>query len=112
MASIGTQSTMDRIARMSLPMGGVHLDAAEAAALPPGPKWPALIQSVGLLRFRHTFLPAMQRRYGDIFTIRVLPKGRHLVVFNRPEHVKEIFAGDPEIFHAGKGNSILGPVMG
>ena len=34
------------------------------------------------------------------------------MVFNRPEHVKEIFAGDPEVFHAGKGNAILGPVMG
>ena len=34
------------------------------------------------------------------------------MVFHRPEHVKEIFAGDPEVFHAGKGNAILGPVMG
>jgi len=34
------------------------------------------------------------------------------VLFTRPEHAKEIFAGDPEIFHAGKGNAILGPIMG
>ena len=32
--------------------------------------------------------------------------------FTRPEHAKEIFAGDPEIFHAGKANAILGPIMG
>ena len=32
--------------------------------------------------------------------------------FTRPEHAKEIFAGDPEIFHAGKANGILGPIMG
>ena len=70
------------------------------------------MQSIGLLRFRHQFIPALHRRYGDVFTIRVLPDGRTLVVFNRPEHVKEIFAGDPEVFHAGKGNAILGPVMG
>ena len=112
MTSIGMQSTMNRIERMSRPMGGVHLDAADVAALPPGPRWPVFLQSVGLLRFRHWFQPAMQRRYGDVFTVRVLPKGRHLVIFNRPEHIKEIFAGDPEVFHAGKGNSILGPVMG
>ena len=37
---------------------------------------------------------------------------RPLVLFTRPEHAKEIFAGDPEVFHAGKGNAILGPVMG
>ena len=83
-----------------------------ASAVPPGPHWPALLQSVGLLRFRHRFVPAMHHRFGDVFTIRVLPAGRTVVVFNRPEHVKEIFAGDPEVFHAGKGNAILGPVMG
>ena len=33
-------------------------------------------------------------------------------MFTKPEHAKEIFAGDPEVFHAGKGNSILGPIMG
>ncbi len=33
-------------------------------------------------------------------------------MFTRPEHAKEIFAGDPEVFHAGKGNAILGPIMG
>ena len=47
-----------------------------------------------------------------MFTVRLMPEGRPLVVFTRPEHVKEIFAGDPEVFHAGKGNAILGPVMG
>jgi cytochrome P450 len=84
----------------------------EAAQLPAGPRMPGLLQSVGLLRFRHQFIPALQRRYGDVFSIRIMPEGRHLVVFNRPEHAKEIFAGDPEVFHAGKGNAILGPVMG
>ena len=83
-----------------------------AQDLPPGPPLPGILQSVGLLRFRHQFIPAMHRRYGDVFSIRILPEGRRLVVFNRPEHVKEIFAGDPEVFHAGKGNAILGPVMG
>ncbi len=83
-----------------------------AQDLPPGPPLPGILQSVGLLRFRHQFIPAMHRRYGDVFSIKILPEGRRLVVFNRPEHVKEIFAGDPEVFHAGKGNAILGPVMG
>jgi cytochrome P450 len=82
------------------------------ADLPRGPRMPGILQSVGLLRFRHHFIPALHRRYGDVFSIKILPEGRRLVVFNRPEHVKEIFAGDPEVFHAGKGNAILGPVMG
>ncbi|MBD8868216.1 cytochrome P450 [Nocardioides donggukensis] len=83
-----------------------------AAELPPGLPWPAFLQSVGLLRFRHRFVPWMHRRYGDVFTVRLIPGGQPLVLFARPEHAKEIFAGDPEVFHAGKGNAVLGPIMG
>src|SRR4051794_29432864 len=83
-----------------------------ATDLPPGPRWPSLVQSVALIRFRHRFVPALHRRYGDVFTVRLLPRGSALVLFTRPEHAKEIFAGDPEVLHAGKGNAILGPVMG
>ncbi len=108
-------STIDvterRFAKMR-PERSSHSSRPADGDLPPGPRLPSLLQSIGLLRFRHQFVPALHRRYGDVFTIKVLPEGRHLVVFNRPEHVKEIFAGDPEVFHAGKGNAILGPVMG
>jgi cytochrome P450 len=103
--------TERRFERMRPVPGSDHVKV-RSSDLPPGPRWPSLVQSVGLLRFRHRFVPAMHRRYGDVFSIRVLPEARALVVFNRPEHVKEIFAGDPEVFHAGKGNAILGPVMG
>ncbi len=103
--------TERRFARMRpVPVGDAP--PVDTASLPPGPPLPGLLQSIGLLRFRHHFIPALKRRYGDVFSIKILPEGRHLVVFNRPEHVKEIFAGDPEVFHAGKGNAILGPVMG
>ena len=100
-----------RFARMR-PFSGRRLPREELRGLPPGPTWPAVAQTVGLLRFRHTFVPAMHRRYGDVFTIRLVPKASPLVLFTRPEHTKEIFAGDPEVFHAGKGNAILGPIMG
>jgi cytochrome P450 len=84
----------------------------EPGDVPAGPTYPGLLQSIALMRFRHRWIPHLHRKYGDVFSIRILPEGRWLVVFNRPEHVKEIFAGDPEVFHAGKGNAILGPVMG
>jgi len=103
--------TARRFARMR-PFGGDAPPPFDTAGLPPGPRWPAWAQSVGLMRFRHWFVPAMWRRYGDVFTIRVIPGGRPLVLFTRPQHAKEIFAGDPEVFHAGKGNAILGPIMG
>src|SRR3954454_16461158 len=103
--------TARRFARMRpVPLGDAP--PVDSSQLPPGPRVHGLLQSIGLLRFRHQFVPYLRRKYGDVFSIRILPEGRHLVVFHRPEHVKEIFAGDPEVFHAGKGNAILGPVMG
>lgn len=104
-------TTDDRFTGMQ-PFNAGSAPKVPAHALPPGPHWPALLQSFALMRFRHQFIPAMRKRYGDAFTVRVVPKASALVLFTRPEHVKEIFAGDPEIFHAGKGNAILGPVMG
>ena len=103
--------TDDRFAKMK-PFNAGSARKIPARDLPPGPHLPALLQSMLLMRFRHQFIPAMHRRYGDVFTIRVVPKASPLVLFTRPEHAKEIFAGDPEIFHAGKGNAILGPIMG
>jgi cytochrome P450 len=103
--------TQQRFERMTL-AGGDGLPAVDGAGLPPGPGWPAAVQTVALLRFRHWFHPWLHKKYGDVYTVKLLPKGRPLVFFTRPEHAKEIFAGDPEVFHAGKGNAILGPVMG
>nr|WP_182542022.1 cytochrome P450 [Nocardioides ginsengisegetis] len=94
------------------PFGGDAPPPIDTSGLPPGPRWPVFLQSAGLLRFRHRFVPYLHRRYGDVFTVRIIPGGRPLVLFTRPEHAKEIFAGDPEVFHAGKGNAILGPIMG
>ncbi len=103
--------TAGRFAKMR-PFGGDAPPPVDTSGLPPGPHWPELVQSVALIRFRHQFVPWCHRRYGDVFSIRILPRGRPLVLFSRPEHAKEIFAGDPEVFHAGKGNAILGPIMG
>src|SRR4051794_32686708 len=103
--------TAQRFATMR-PFGGHTPPPVDRTGLPPGPRWPVWLQSAGLLRFRHQVVTHMWRRYGDVFTVRVVPGGRLLVLFTRPEHAKEIFAGDPEAFHAGKGNAILGPVMG
>ena len=79
---------------------------------PPGPRWPAAVQSMLFQRHRAWLLPTMARRYGDVFALRVPPYADNLVVFNRPEHIKEIFAADPADLHAGEGNQVLGPVMG
>jgi cytochrome P450 family 135 len=104
-------STDERLAKMTMRRGR-RASAAALSELPPGLRWPAVIQSAALIRLRHTFVPAMQRWYGDAFTVRLVPENRPMVLFRGADRVKEIFAGDPEVFHAGKGNAVLGPVMG
>ncbi|WP_435770274.1 cytochrome P450 [Nocardioides sp. SYSU DS0651] len=103
--------TMRRFRHMSS-VGGKDTPPVPTEGLPPGPRWPAILQTVALMRFRHQFHPWLHRRYGDAFTVNLVPGNRPLVLFTSPEVTKEIFAADPEVFHAGKGNAILGPVMG
>ncbi len=103
--------TRERFAKMR-PFGGRKVAPVDTSNLPPGPRWPMAVQSAALLRFRHRFVPWLHRKYGDVITVRVIPAGRPLILFTRPEQIKDIFAGDPAHFQAGKANSILGPVMG
>jgi cytochrome P450 len=103
-------TTDERLAKMSMRPGG-KMPQGEGE-LPRGLRWPALVQSAALMRFRHSFVPAMQRRFGDVFTVRLVPEGRALVLFNGPDKAKEIFGSNPEHFHAGKANAVLGPIMG
>ena len=79
--------------------------------LPPGPRLPPLVQTVLFMAGRSLIGPHWQRRYGDVFSVHVRPAGR-AVVLCRPADIREVFAGPAEVFHAGEGNAILGPVMG
>lgn len=105
------QLTWDRLRKMSS-LGEDGLPPVPKGGLPPGPQWPALLQTIALVRYRHRFHRYLHRKHGEAFTVRLVPKGRPLVLFGRAEHAKEIFAGDPQHFLAGKGNAILGPIMG
>ncbi|QKE83460.1 cytochrome P450 [Arthrobacter sp. NEB 688] len=85
---------------------------ADPALLPPGPRLPRLVQSVGMMRFRHRWVPWLHRRYGDVVTVRLFPSTRNTVLVSAPDAVRDVFAGDPAVFRAGEANAILGPVMG
>jgi cytochrome P450 family 135 len=80
-------------------------------SLPPGPRLPLLAQSYLVWNRTIPFLAANQRRHGPVFKIRALPWGTAVVV-NDSELVKQIFTGDPAVYHAGEGNSLLAPVLG
>ena len=82
-----------------------------APALPPGSKLPTALQTVLFMAGKTWAVPRWQRRYGDVFSLRIAPAG-DAVVLARPEHIREVFAGAADTFHAGEGNAILGPIMG
>ncbi|MFD4522982.1 cytochrome P450 [Streptomyces sp. NPDC058470] len=79
--------------------------------MPPGPSDTVLWQTIRFRRGRQHYLPEMHDRYGDIVTLRVVPGGPFVILRN-PEHIKEVFRGAPETFHAGEGNSLLVPIVG
>lgn len=80
-------------------------------ALPPGPRWPVAAQTVAFMTRRDWALPRWRARYGDVFSLHIAPAGRAVVLSN-PQHIREVFAGPADTFHAGEGNAILGPIMG
>ncbi|MFI6865815.1 cytochrome P450 [Nocardia sp. NPDC050406] len=82
-------------------------------AYPPGPRIPRAIQTLLYAKWRGLLLDTAARRYGDVFTLRLVPPyAEQLVVFSRPEHIREIFAGSPADLHAGEGNRLLVHIMG
>ncbi|MEV6773324.1 cytochrome P450 [Nocardia sp. NPDC051030] len=82
-------------------------------AYPPGPRLPRPIQTLMYAKWRGALLTAAAKRYGDVFTLHLVePYADNVVVFSRPEHIREIFAGDPADLHAGEGNRLLVYIMG
>ena len=79
--------------------------------LPPGPRYPMPLQTLGWIARPGPFLERCRDRYGDAFTLRIANEGTW-VMLSDPAAVKEVFTGDPELLHAGEANAILRPVLG
>jgi cytochrome P450 family 135 len=93
-------------------LGARTLDRETARSLPPGSRLPTFVQTVLFARHRKTFFPWLRAKYGDVFTIRLVPTSRVVVVLSRPEHIREVFSTPPSVMHAGEGNTALAPIMG
>ncbi len=85
--------------------------SAMNGSLPPGPRMPVALQTAIWVRRAQWFLSQCAGRFGDTFTMRIAQEGTWVVLSN-PEHVKQVFTGDPRVFHAGEGNQVLLPVLG
>lgn len=81
--------------------------------LPPGPTMPTALQAVGWAQRPFAFMERAQRRYGDIFTLRIR-RGHPWVLLCDPEDVKRVFTAPAEAMRpgAGEANPLLGPLLG
>ena len=75
-------------------------------ALPPGPRAPATVNTVQLVRRPIETLLGWHRRYGDVFTVRYLVFGTGVYVAD-PDAIRELFTGDQSDLHAGEANAPL-----
>ena len=95
-------------------MEATAIAAAPARAisgLPPGPRMPSALQTAIWSRRAQWMLEQSRARFGEMFTMRIANEGNWVIISN-PELVKQVFTGDPRVFHAGEGNQVLRPILG
>jgi cytochrome P450 len=72
---------------------------------------PRPVQTAIWARQAQWFLSQSRRRFGPIFRLDIAYEGQWTVVAD-PDLIKQVFTGDPKVFHAGEGNDILRPLLG
>lgn len=80
------------------------------APLPPSPRMPRAVQTLGWLRRPFPFIERARASLGDTFTIHIARDA--FVVLSDPADVKQVFTGDPSVYLAGVSNDILLPFLG
>src|SRR3954447_12837823 len=68
--------------------------------VPPGPRTPMALQTLGMMARQRPYLERLRRRYGNMFSINMLGLG-HMVVLADPALIKHTFQADPKTLHAG-----------
>jgi cytochrome P450 len=79
--------------------------------MPPGPRVPRSIQTLGFILGGSRYLEFCRRRYGGAVTMSTLFDQGFVMVFD-PALVKQVFQGSGEQLHAGEANALLGPIVG
>jgi cytochrome P450 len=79
--------------------------------LPPGPRTPSVLQTVGWWSRTPSYLERLRRRYGSRFTMRLLGQPP-FVILSDPADLRELFTAPPDVLHPGEGAGLLEPVVG
>jgi cytochrome P450 len=78
--------------------------------LPPGSRWPSIVQTIALLWFAEPWIRLGHRRFESMATARPLGFGEVVSVWD-PKLIKEMFTGDRDVLQAGEANArVLGRV--
>jgi cytochrome P450 family 138 len=76
-----------------------------AAALPPGPRALIAVQTLAMRTRQRPYLERARRRYGSMFTVRIIGLGDAVIVSD-PALIKQVFRADPTVLHAGTGSPL------
>lgn len=79
--------------------------------LPPGPRTPSVLQTMGWWSRPLAFHEGCRRRFGNRYTVRLLGAPAFVMHAN-PDHVRAIFTAPPDVLHPGEGAKLLEPVVG
>ncbi|HEY4897703.1 MAG TPA: cytochrome P450 [Solirubrobacteraceae bacterium] len=86
--------------------------AVSLAGLPPGPRAPAVVQTLLWAVAPTWLMDRCARTLGDSFTLTFAPSGLKLVLVSDPEAVKTVFTAPAELAPSAAGASPVAPVMG
>ena len=86
--------------------------APPAAALPPGPRWPAALQTFGWVLAPTLMMDRFAARFGDMFTLTLAPSARRLVLLRDPDAVRTVFTAPPDVAPSAAGATPIASVMG
>ncbi len=79
--------------------------------LPPGPRMPRALQTLGTWSRPTAVLERNRRRYGKRYTTHFLGAPK-FVVLSDPEEIKQVLTAPPDVLHPGEGARILEPLLG
>jgi cytochrome P450 len=80
-------------------------------APPPGPSLPGFVELARWMAGPVASFEKGFREYGDIYGVNNPMFGREVIV-SHPDLIKQMFTGDPDLYHGGESNAFLAPVLG
>jgi cytochrome P450 len=92
------------------PAGPVERDTP--IAMPPGIPLPRLLQGAGFGLRPLGFNLSNQRRFGDVWQMRLPTRSDAFIVTGHPDHVKSLFTAKPDDAPSATGQSPLRPILG